>query len=258
MLLESIALVGLPGSGKTRLQQTLIEQHPHSLVEKNILADQLSWFECSELTALANLPKEPNFVLCVIDVRSVMQAGQDDWLQAQLKGLLAVSHAVAFNFLEASALDDQAWWGRWMKMHAPTMPIVRVLNNVIPSSWAELVGADQPVRPIPSPSSNPVSAGQQSELSSSWQTFEFEVGRICLDHLLFGLDSSRQNLAMKIARVKGVVDTLEYENRVDIQGSALRWDMFAAEENAVSGVITIQGLDLDRAWLEELIRASLV
>ena len=93
------------------------------------------------------------------------------------------------------------------------------------------------------------------------QAYEFSVDRICWEHLLFGLDSSKQNLGMKISRVTGVVQTIEYENKVTIEGSATRWELFAADEKELATALTdkvqIQGLDLDQAWLDEIIKASL-
>ncbi|VAW49886.1 hypothetical protein MNBD_GAMMA04-1789 [hydrothermal vent metagenome] len=62
---------------------------------------------------------------------------------------------------------------------------------------------------------------------------------------------------MKIVRVHGNVQTLEYTNAVTIEGSALRWDTFAAQPNAKLGKLSIQGIELEHAWLDELVNASL-
>lgn len=244
MQLQSIALVGLAGSGKSRLKQAI------QASDDGVECSELSTAE--DLTSLSAETRQAiGLVLCVIDVRSPLQAQRDDWLEAELKQLISASDAVVFNFLEASGLEEQAWWGRWIKHNAEGLPILRVMNGHLPAHWPQwlLEAADSSAREVV-----PLS----EEVLPDLQTYQFAVGRICLDHLLMGLDSSKQNLGMKISRVTGVVDTLEYDNIVAIEGSALRWDMFAAEQNSKVGVITIQGFDLDRTWLEELIKASLV
>ncbi|GKT11678.1 MAG: hypothetical protein ISEC1_P0647 [Thiomicrorhabdus sp.] len=248
MSLESIALLGLPGSGKSRIEQALLESQASQTADNIILAQNVKVVEVSgQIIQGKQADQSFDLVLCILDVRSTLLAGRDDWLEVQLKEMLAASHAVIYNFLEASSLDEQSWWGRWIKINAPELSVFRVLNGVLPDSLFSLFSSFEqggyPPKKLP---------------QQAWQNFEFEVGCISLDHLLFGLDSSKQNLGMKIARVTGVVETLEYDNLVTLEGSALRWDMFAAKQSAASGVITIQGQALDQAWLEELIKASLV
>ena len=242
----SIHLVGLPGCGKSRLGKVLLDYQSEAEQTYQVSEAPLALESDSKADTKADL------VLCVIDIRSTLQAGRDDWLEAELIALLKHVHAVVFNFVEASALDEQAWWGRWIKSQKNDLTVLRLLNGRLPSNWQTLVESTQQIKPIT------LSALPESAM----QTFEFKVGRICLDHLLLGFDSSKQNLGMKVARVFGMVDTLEYENRVVIEGSALRWDMFAADDEMVQetdlGLITVQGQDLERAWLEELIKASLV
>ena len=237
--LESIALLGLPGSGKSRIQQALLTSQA---ADQSLLSRDVKIVEAG-----GQSDKPFDLVLSVIDVRSVLVAGRDEWLEVQLQEMLSSSHAVIFNFLEASSLDEQSWWGAWMKANAAELAVFRVLNSKLPDSLFSLLsGYEQggyPPKVLP---------------QLAWDSFEFEVGPISLEHLLFGLDSSKQNLGIKIARVTGVVKTIEYANLVELQGSALRWDSYAAAQDAVAGKISIVGQGLDRSWLQEIIKASLV
>ncbi|MGM0541087.1 MAG: hypothetical protein ACQEQR_01460 [Pseudomonadota bacterium] len=236
----TLVMTGLPGSGKTRVIQSL---------ENNLTRP--SCFESSDLSNLKQVTS-PYQILCVIDVRAPLISERDDWLAARLQQLLLSSNGIIFSFLESAALDDQAWWNKWVALNAGHLPIVRWLNQSFPAAWQGF--------PIKEPLL-PLTLELSKELKPL-QVYEFSVGRICWEHLLFGLDSSKQNLGMKIARVKGLVQTLEYENKVVIEGSATRWELFAADENnlpvGVLGWLQIQGVDLDRAWLDEIVEASLV
>lgn len=236
----TLVITGLPGSGKTRVIQSL---------ENNLTRPG-----CFETPDLADLKQvtPPYQILCVIDVRAPLVSGRDDWLEARLQQLLRSSNGIIFSFLESAALDDQAWWNKWVALNAGHLPIVRWLNQSFPAAWQGF-----PVKASLLPS-----MPELSKELTLLQLYEFSVGRLCWEHLLFGLDSSKQNLGMKIARVRGVVQTLEYENNVAIEGSATRWELFAADEKSlqteVLGRLQIQGVDLDRAWLDEIVKASLV
>ncbi len=237
----TLVITGLPGSGKTRVIQSL---------QNNLTRP--GCFESQDLSDL-NQVTLPYQLLCVIDVRSPLVSGRDDWLAERLQQLLLSADGIIFSFLENSALDDQAWWNKWVALNAGHLPIVRWLNQDFPPGWQGF-----PVQQDLLQSTVEVLPKELKPL----QLYEFSVGRICWEHLLFGLDSSKQNLGMKIARVKGVVQTLEYENKVVIEGSATRWELFAADQNnsavGVLGQLQIQGVDLDKAWLDEIVKASSV
>jgi hypothetical protein len=237
----SLVITGLPGSGKTRVIQSL---------QNNLTRP--GYFENQDLSDL-NQVILPYQLLCVIDVRAALVSGRDDWLEERLQQLLFSADGIIFSFLESAALDDQAWWSKWVTLNAGHLPIVRWLNQSFPVDWQGFPVKDDSVKST----SNALPKNLEP-----LQVYEFSVGRICWEHLLFGLDSSKQNLGMKIARVKGLVQTLEYENKVAIEGSATRLELFAADENnlpvGVLGQIQIQGEDLDQAWLDEIVKASLV
>lgn len=237
----SLVITGLPGSGKTRVIQSL----------QNKLT-RPGYFESQDLSDL-NQVTLPYQLLCVIDVRAPLVSGRDDWLEERLQQLLLSADGIIFSFLESAALDDQVWWNKWVALNAGHLPIVRWLNQSFPAAWQGFPVKDGLLHST---------VELLSKGPKPLQVYEFSVGRICWEHLLFGLDSSKQNLGMKITRVKGLVQTLEYENKVAIEGSATRWELFAADENnlpdGVLGRLQIQGVDLDQAWLDEIVKASLV
>ena len=234
-------ITGLPGSGKTRVIQSL----------QNILT-RPGCFESQDLSDV-NPQALPYQTLCVIDVRTPLVSGRDDWLEERLQYLLHASDGIVFSFLECAALDDQAWWNKWVALHASHLPIVRWLNQRFPPSWQGFALKDGGM---------PTATEALLKELKPLEKYDFSVGRICWEHLLFGLDSSKQNLGMQIARVKGAVQTLEYENIVAIEGSATRWELFAADEKNLPvgalGKIEIQGVNLDPVWLNEIVKASCV
>jgi len=235
-----IVVTGLPGSGKTRVIQAALTQLPR-------LTKEMSLVESSDARLMR---KEGSSLIidqvwCVVDVRTFFQLPRDAWLADELKVLLEQADGIVFSFVEGASLEIQAQWSRWVRQYAKELPIVRWLNQQFPKDWhgftANRGGEKFNLPPLP-----------------RRHSFSFKVGKLSLKHLLFGLDSSKQNLGMKIIRVKGVVETFEYVNLVAIEGSALRWDTFAAKPKEVAGILVIEGIDLERCWLEELVNASLL
>ena len=234
---QTVCLTGLPGSGKRRLKKVL--QAQFALKPDQLLLD-------NELTGSEMVSQ----VWCVIDTRSTLQGLQDRAIEEYLKFLVARVDGIIFNFTEASDLDSQSFWSRWVRQQSPELPIVRVLNQRFPAKWQGFEVSQAPKTGRP--------AGFQliDFIPDNLQTFEFEVGPLHLEHLLMGLDSSKQSLGMQIWRVQAVVQTFEYVNLVAIEGTPNRWDTYAAETDSASGWIKIQGVGLEKAWLDEIIKAS--
>jgi len=261
---KKIVLLGLPGSGKTRVAQSLHSQFGCELLIEDLCEltkndVQFTRPGSLEWNAFLNLPvKQANQeVWCVIDVRSPLPEIGAEWLQQVLTDMLSVADVVVFTFVEAAALDSQAWWSKWVVNHSTAgikKPIVRWINQRFP---VDFKGFDFAHEQDDSVNPSPLDQLEQADLPQV-KTFHFSVERIVLDHLLMGLDNSRQNLAMKICRVKGVVQTVEYSNLVAIEGSAYRWDTFAAESETEQGQLQISGVGLDQAWLTQIIKAATV
>ncbi len=230
---ENIIVIGLPGSGKTRVIHSLPSTFSQTVVEMPSASNRVDLLSDVQ-------------VWCVIDIRSFFYLPQDAWLESELKKMVQQADGIVFSFVEGASLEIQMAWSKWVKTHADGVPIVRWLNQAFPKEWAGFPCLKRGERKI------------HRVAPLNLQTFHFELGRISLEHLLFGLDSSKQNLGMKLLRVTGVLNTLEYSNLVAIEGSALRWDTFAAVPNAVARALTIQGIGLERTWLEELVQAAKV
>ena len=229
-----VCLTGLPGSGKHRLKAALC--HQLSVDDSQVRVDG----ELENSTVCHQ-------IWCVIDIRSTLQGLPDMTVEAHLEKLVKKADGVLFNFAEAAELDAQSYWSKWVRQQSKEIPIVRILNQRFPESSA---GFDL------TKVSRPAYFQQADLIPKALETFLFEVGTIHLEHLLMGLDSSKQNLGMKIWRVQAVVDTFEYENLVAIEGTPNRWDTYAADPKQTSGWIKIQGFELQQAWLNEIIQAS--
>ncbi len=247
---DRIILVGLPGAGKTRVAKALEKQFDCRLItEAQWVAGDKG---CLELGfAAPSLKNDGEYsVWCVIDIRSSIEDGQA-WVEALLKQSLSFADGVVLSFAEQADLTQQTRWGNWLKKVADELArepfkTVRWFHQQFPQEFTGF------------------SNGRFSEAThlknSSFEerSYEFEVGTVMLDHLLMGLDNSRRNLDMKITRVQANLDTFEFDNRITVEGTPYRLDKYAAEEGVQIGKITVSGLGLDPAWLEQIIKASVM
>jgi len=256
---QSILLVGLPGSGKTRVASSLHKQFGCQVVETASFEEMSmpAGVGCYEWNDFQQIPNTQHFqqVWCVIDVRSSLSA---DWLGAELRNLLTITDGIVFSFAESSSLDDQAWWNHWLKETYQTLglnkpPIARWSNQ----SFSQTFTGFKFVNSISkqSDTNSDVIKPKVLEQGEALETFSFSLDSIVLDHLLMSLDNSRQNLSMKITRVTGILNTMEYENPVVLEGTPYRWDMFAAEKTDVPSELIVSGIGLNHSWLSELIHA---
>lgn len=230
-------LVGLPGSGKHRLAQQIV--HQCGLPSDQVLSDRL-------LVDKAIKASESITTWLVLDARARLTEHSPTLLSV-LQNLLGMSQGVILNFHEQVELEQQSQWASWVRQHDSDIKLVRTGFSGLPASF-------QPVLQSSCLSQNLIDI--QAELAPlRTQCFEYEVKRVMLDHLLMGLDGARRNLAMPIVRVQATLDTFEYENVVQIEGTPTRLDCYAAEAEQIPGRIVIEGHDLDQAWLNELIAA---
>lgn len=243
-----IVVTGLPGSGKTGVVQSLLEQFDCHVIDDEALAEGRNgvfyWNETFPIEAPTQ--QVDRQIWCVIDARSTLEK-EPGWVNEALIEKLKIADAVVFSFVENSSLQEQSWWNQWLAdqvglLNRETIPVVRWFYQQFPQGFDGFN----------------VESRKHQTLSrfKALQQYDFEVGSVVLDHLLMGLDNSRRNLGMKIARVEGVLETFEFDNLIALQGTPYRLDTFAAEDSAEPGWLKISGYDLDRAWLKQLVDAS--
>lgn len=250
-----IQLLGLPGAGKKRLKQALqgyfegrtgdSEQNFEVLVPE--FADVAS--------GQAVLPNN-SLNWAVIDCRSLLVV--EDAVQQQalvyLEQLLLSCDAVVWMFAESSELSIQSQWYKWLKQwqaeHQRTLPSIQCFAQTFKHPHQ---GLDQFL--------------QQAPLSHSalptlphFQSLHFRLPKVVLEHLLFVLDVSRQNLQRPLWRVKGSVMSAEYVNPVAVEGTVNRWDTYASElseKDPAMGQLTIEGLGLESDHLQGVLQAAI-
>lgn len=225
---NKLLLFGLPGCGQSRFVQS-IEDYCHA-----------NQHELPEFLTTSGLCSGDAIrVWTLIDIRSELSHVK---AEAYLLNCLQQSSAVVFTFAEAADLSGQAFWQNWMKKHDIQLPIMRWFSQTFPENWRwqELGEPRQP-------------EGLKFPLLEL-ERITFDVEKIYLEHLLFGLDAVKQNLGMDIWRVKANLQTQEYENPVAIEGTLNRWDTFAAD--SVEEKLEILGTALDKTMLQEVVAAS--
>lgn len=216
----SVCLVGWPGAGKTRLI-------------KGLQANQS--LKLREAPGLVFDVQENEQAWVVMDARSPIED------KAELTQLINAGDAIVLMFWQEVALDHQAWWLAQLKQIAPAKPYATCLYESLPDTRVKsLLNAPK------------------TALKPDWpelQSFEFTLPKVVLEHLMFVLDSAKQNLGVEFWRVQAVLDTLEYVNPVVLEGTRLRWDTFGADNEPLQiGQIYILARGLNEAeltsWLD--------
>lgn len=230
---RSWRLIGLPGCGKSRLQQANLH-----------LSLSLNWVSPFTSMQFAN-----DRAILLLDVRKTPQLPQDQWLLDGLKRLLLCVDGVIFHFMESAELSSQTYWQGFLREFSPNLPVVRSFYQQLPAG-EELLGVF----------SQTLATHVLAEDALNWQTFEFAVSKVSLEHLMMGLANSQQSLGMRIARVQANLHTLEYENSVALEVSPFNWNTFATDESLAkklpAGRIRVSGQALDESWLQQIIHAS--
>lgn len=217
---KSVCLLGWPGSGKSRLLAALHNHQSLNLREAPGLVFDVSDHEQAWV---------------VIDARSPVDN------QVELTQLLLAGDALVLMFWHEVGLDHQAWWLAQLKQIAPNKPFATCqYDNLSEARIHALLAA-------------PKTAVQPDwpELDS----FEFRLPKVVLEHVMFVLDTAKQNLGVELWRVQAVLDTQEYINAVALEGTRLRWDTFGADPSPEQiGQICILGRGLNAtelsAWLQ--------
>ena len=246
---HAVLLTGLPGAGKSRFKQAFAKQVPLVPVMELGLANEPS-FQLSSFEAIK--------VWCLIDVRSKLE---DTAAEHVLQRMLAQASGVVLSFVDQADLMAQSYWQAWLADNVGSQtdcPRFRWFSTGLPSDWDwQSFGHDQPVETV---IDSLASFSPMAHYERVTFAYDYAQGAnpTNLEHLLLGLDASRQNLGMEIWRVQGVVKTTEYVNPVAIEGTVNRWDTFAGELDNELGHLRIEGLNLDKAWLQQIMDASVL
>jgi hypothetical protein len=255
----NVQLIGLPGSGRHRLQRALAEYQQGRTGNSDNAEDFAVQFYAPEREKghflAENTTKSPKTAFwAVVDMRSAPQTLSEAALD-YLQRLIEQSSAVIWQFADAADLETQTAWQSWLKKTAPGMPAMHCLAQTFKFPHQ---GLEALLKEVARQTSD--AAFSSLPVIENWQRFEAQLPKVILDHLLMGLDASRQNLQMALWRVKGTVQTLEYVNPVAIEGTINRWDTFAgdlAESSSKMGALTLEGVGLDATWLTQILQASI-
>lgn len=240
---QKLVLSGLPGAGVSRLLKGIVDEFP-----ENFICEKVSFQQQREVAAPL---VEPFF--WVMDIRQDLTALQSQfaWWLEELKTGLQVADAVILNFVEEADLTQQTQWQAFLRDNFPELPVFRSFYHAMPQGLVEFAQNLDP---------SPKSTGRLNldalKNQPDWQCFEFELPRVSLDALIMALANSQQSMQIKIARIQGNLQTMEYENRVALEVSGPLWKTFAAESEVPEDQLIIQGIDLDKSWFLELIQAS--
>ncbi|WP_321326654.1 hypothetical protein [Thiomicrorhabdus sp.] len=277
---QNIVLLGLPGSGKSKVAQALQNQFGCKVLfkedvkveNKQIQFTRPGSYEWHDLDCLPDLLTQnlggigfcDVHVYCIIDIRSVLPMETLLWANNMLQKMINVADGIVFSFSENSSLNDQAWWGSWIKKQTANsqIPIVRMLNQNLPSNFSgfekRAVGQVNVADDVTVDNKGLDNSTNNQLTEQKNECFDFTLERVMLDHLLMVLDNARQNHGINITRVTGVLNTFEYANLVQIEGTPYRWDTFAADSEEKIGTLTVCGTGLNQAWLTEMIQACKV
>lgn len=269
---QAILLTGLPGAGKSRVAQSLSQQFECKLetldsaaLEKTVQPGCMEWQSTERFPERRAGQQQ----WCVIDIRSPIP-DQGVWIEELLAQFVARADGIVLTFAEETELNQQAWWNHWLtqvsqRMGMPSLPVVRWFYQQFPPEFSGFDDRNTEVQQTDFPC--PV---------ANLRRYRYHVGRIMLDHLLMGLDNSMRALGMRITRVKATVETFEYDNLIVIEGTPYSLKTFAADEplkmasnlpvsqvqilpvkqQLELGMIEIEGMGLQKDWLDQLVQAS--
>lgn len=218
-----LALIGWPGAGRHRLARWL-EAEVDTEVE---VFSGLQWCQADERRQ----------VWAVVDARDAIAN------EAELSELLNAAQVVVLMFWQQVDLSRQSRWLKQLKRLAPERPYALVMQDRLSAAQYDQLRAASLHAPLP--------------LQPNWpvlQTWQFEVPKLSLQHLLFVLDTAKQNLGLKLWRAQGEFYTLEYDNRVALEGTRERWDQYVADDVRAQDWLRLQVEQGDRdevaAWLQ--------
>ena len=244
-----LSLVGLPGSGKSRLATHLLHVCQTKNISLNIVESTLP----EQLDSTVR-------VVCLVDVRSPWQ----DFLNATdlpdyFLELLAVADAVMLMFLASSDLDLQMHWQaqiqtRLNQLGVGKLPILRSFEGELsPSQLEKLWQLPQNSAALKSDQLNPVAM-------PPWQTLVFKIGRVNLAPLQMGLEGVRHSGLGLIWRMVGSFETPEYRHPVSMEFTPFRLDFYPAEvcHHQLTCWVSSESVSVLEPLLQDLFKASSV
>ena len=252
-----IVLVGLPGSGKSKVAASLQRQFGYQILTLE------TWHNDDTLEGVVfewNPEEAPpevkpgQQVWCVLDARRMIEA--DSEFSAWLKTVLCRADGLVWSFAEQSELSCQTAWEAWLTQQYQAMDrekvsSVRWFHQQFPAGFAGF------------PTSSLVKTDHDWQAAiDSWKAlgrfdrYRFECGRVRTEHLMMALDNSTRVLGMKISRVEGVLDSFEHHAPVAVEGTPYHLTTHLQLAETETGWLEINGFDLDRAWFEDIVNAS--
>lgn len=241
-------LSGLPGSGLKRFAQSLQVFIPTQVWGWQDLQAQMHQRE--------SLDEQDAIWLWLIDLRqNPDQLEQTNWLLQPLLAGLEVADAVVFMFTEQVDLSQQSKWQAFMRKYCPSLTTFRSFSQQVPENLQQFIKDTNVTGRLKSNTELLELAAVWQE----WQSIHFEFPRVSLEMLMMSLANTQQSLAVKIGRIQGSLQTLEYENRVALEVDGLHWQTYASDDpQSPVSLLRIEGIGLDRQWLQNLIDASLI
>ena len=262
---KKIQLLGLPGAGQTVVQQALkayLSAKMPKIASRTGDFGKISAFsevfeiEVPDFDAGRFEPVvERSLNIAVIDMRSFFDRHLPvhQSVEQFLQQLLLQCDGVIWSFVEAASLEQQTQWRQWLKAWQERhfrLPSVQCFSAQFAPNHQGLQSLlslpEQPMRPLP-------------ELEG-YQTWQVQLPKVVLEHLLFVLDEGRRSGQLPIWWVKGEVLTQEYVNPVAIECSVLHWQTDAgvlSPDDPSMGQLWIAGVDLSAELLQGMLSAAL-
>ncbi len=220
-----ITLVGLPGSGKKTAKTALLKQGGGKVVIQNLPVIQ------------------PQMVLntlgLVVDVRFILADAEGLDL---LASIASQASFIIFSFTEQAELDAQSFWQKWVVQCAINKPVYRLFYGEFKTrlsldKWQKLT-----LTACRLPVSEPL------------QYAVFSLQTVQLEHLLAALDACQKNLGMVFWRIKGSMQTTEYQNPIQIEGTLAKIETYGAELD--SHQVAFWGRNLDKVFIKQIVQAA--
>lgn len=218
--INNLLLIGLPGSGKSRVYRAL---------------EYLLPVECSvrESIGFDFSIRDNEQAWLIWDAREGFDYYDPEWLRA----FFSQSHVLVVNFWTALDLTQQSMFKRQLKQW---------FSGSL--CYADMLDKPMLQRALMSKFSGPIFLAPGEGLTQ----FTCHLGRVVLDHLLFVLDRVQQQYANPIWRGEGVFNTLEYANPVKLEMSRAQLHSYGvqATHNQLTSP-SITGLGELKLWISQ-------